>query len=234
MSDTRIVIHPVVILGFFPFFVRRCRVKYRVMKTIALWYLSFLSFSAQEESQKIVIIGDSLTEGYGVNEQQNYPTLVEEMLKKSGYPTITVINAGSSGSTSNTAVTRLNWHLKQKPSLVVLALGANDGLRGYPVVQLEKNLESAIKVCKKNKIPLLLVGMKVPPNYGKKYQKQFNSVFPTLAKRHHLPFIEFLLEGVAGNPKLNLPDGIHPNSKGYEIVAKTLFNAILPLLKEKK
>ena len=177
----------------------------------------------------MVCLGDSLTEGYGLAPEQAFPHLLEEKLREEGRP-VRVVNAGISGSTSASAVARLRWQLKSEPDVVVIALGGNDGLRGVDVEATEANLSEAIALAKSRGVRVLLGGMKLPPNYGAEYTGAFESVFPALAEKHDVALIPFLLEGVAADPELNLPDGIHPNAKGAEIVSQTVFEALRPLL----
>lgn len=177
------------------------------------------------DMKKLVIIGDSITEGYGVSQDQAYPTLLQKKIddaKKSWR----VVNSGISGSTAASAASRVRWVLKQKPDLILIALGANDGLRGTSVKSIEDNLNAAIELCKKAAVKVMLVGMRLPPNYGADYTKQFEAVFARVAKKQGVPFIPFLLENVGGDRSLNLADGIHPNEKGHAIVADTVFNAV--------
>lgn len=182
---------------------------------------------------RIVALGDSLTEGYGVAASEAYPVLLQDRLRETtGNKDITVVNAGISGSTSASAAGRLKWLLKTPTDLVILALGANDGLRGIKALETKKNLASAIELAKREKVLLVLAGMKVPPNYGKEYANEFEKTFADLAKQFQIPLIPFLLEGVGGEPTLNQADGIHPNAKGQKIVAKTVYDVVLPLVKK--
>ena len=178
----------------------------------------------------ILALGDSLTEGYGNSKEEAYPALVEAALQQQGYPQVKVLNAGLSGSTSASAVSRLRWYLKVKPQILLLALGANDGLRGLDISQLKKNLGEAIEMARQRQMTVLLVGMKMPLNYGAEYTKSFEEAFPEVAKQYQVAFLPFLLEGVGGKPELNLPDGIHPNAAGHRIVAQTVVKHLLPLL----
>ncbi len=185
------------------------------------WTTSLLALSvllAANGPPKVVFLGDSLTEGFGVAQEQAFPQVVAELLKAKGKP-IEAINAGISGSTSASAPSRMRWVLKGKPSLVVLALGANDGLRGIPPAVTEQNLAEAIAVARERNVRVLLVGMKAPPNYGADYTHAFEQTFSALAKRFQLPLLPFLLDGVAGRPELNQADGIHPNPAGHRVVA---------------
>jgi len=178
-----------------------------------------------EPVKRLVIVGDSLTEGYGVAREEAYPALLEAKIKSSGKNWV-VINAGISGSTSASAPSRVTWQMKQKPDLLLLALGANDGLRGLSSKETEKNLASAIEICQKNSVKVVLVGMKMPPNFGADYTKRYEKVFPDLAKHYHTPLVPFLLESVAGEKSLNQSDGLHPNAKGHAILADTVFKGI--------
>lgn len=177
------------------------------------------------ELKRLVIIGDSLTEGYGVSHSQAYPALLQLEIDKLGKKW-KVVNAGISGSTSASAHSQVQWHLKQKPDLILIALGANDGLRGNSAKTMQENLDKAIVEAKKANVKVILAGMLVPPNYGQKYSTEFAAVFPALAKKHSVPLISFLLDKVAGVTDLNLTDGIHPNEKGHVIISKTVFEGI--------
>jgi acyl-CoA thioesterase-1 len=179
---------------------------------------------------KIVFLGDSLTEGYEVDAKSAFPALVAERLRTRGWPEIEVVNAGVSGSTSASAVSRLRWQLRGKPDLVVLALGANDGLRGIDTQTTKKHLAEAIDVARGEEVVVLLAGMKMPPNYGGDYTQAFESLFSELAAEKGVALIPFLLDGVAARTELNLPDGIHPNADGYSVIADTVITHLLPLL----
>ncbi|HYC00952.1 MAG TPA: arylesterase [Candidatus Limnocylindrales bacterium] len=178
----------------------------------------------------VVCLGDSLTEGYGLPPEQAYPALVEKELRASGYPHIEVVNAGVSGSTSASAVARLKWQLRRKPDILLLALGANDGLRGIDLSQTKKNLAEAIDLAKDNGVVVLLAGMLLPPNYGRDYTQTFQKMYTDLAREKNVALLPFLLEGVAADSTKNLPDGVHPNASGYEIVARNVTRHLRPLL----
>lgn len=186
------------------------------------------------KSFKILILGDSLTEGYGVQESEAYPTLLEKRLELEISPltgiSYSVINGGITGSTSSGGVSRIQWLLQSKPDLLLLALGGNDGLRGVPVKETKKNLQTILQKAQENSIPAVLAGMKIPPNYGPVYSDEFAQIFPTLADSLDIPLIPFLLEGVGGNPKFNLPDRIHPNPAGHKIIGDLVFNHLSEVL----
>jgi len=202
-----------------------------------LCWLSWLLPQPAQAQTKILFVGDSLTEGYGVAKEASYPTLVEATLKERGYKDVIAVNAGVSGATTASGVSRLKWHLNgnPKPKIMLLALGANDGLRGLDLKASRKNLVDVIKLGKQHGMQVLLAGMKMPPNYGVDYTTKFAAMFEEIAKEEDVPLLPFLLEGVAADSKLNLADGIHPNPDGYKIVAATVVKYLEPLLaKEKK
>ncbi|MGK5091065.1 arylesterase [Deltaproteobacteria bacterium TL4] len=178
---------------------------------------------------KVIILGDSLTEGYGVEKTEAYPYLVQKQLDAQGYK-VNIINAGVSGSTSASALSRLRWFLKVKPDILILALGGNDGLRGLNAAQMKQNLAQTIELALTKKMLILLAGMQIPPNYGPEYVQAFKQVYPELAQHYKIHLIPFLLEGVGGIPELNQPDGIHPNAKGHQIMASLIVNNLIPLL----
>ncbi len=184
----------------------------------------------QDEQFTILFLGDSLTEGLGLDEGQSFPSLIESRFKEQGRTDIKVINGGVSGSTSASALSRLRWFARAKPDLMLLALGANDGLRGLDVKEMEKNLRDAIEFAQANDIQVALAGMLIPPNMGPEYTEAFAAVFPRLAEEYQLPFLPFLLEGVAAVPELNQGDGIHPNAEGTRIVADLVWEFLQPLI----
>jgi len=176
-------------------------------------------------------LGDSLTEGYGVDPAAAFPAVLEKNLNSKGFA-VSIANGGLSGSTSAGAVSRLKWHLRNKPKILILALGANDGLRGIQSAATEKNLAEVIAFAQGEHIQVLLAGMRLPPNYGDKYPDDFQKMYQTLARKYHLPLMGFLLEDVAARPELNQPDGIHPNEKGHRIIAKNIERYVIKLLKK--
>lgn len=197
------------------------------MKKLLILFIALLSYSAFAET--ILFLGDSLTEGYRLAKEEAYPALVENALKKK-HDDIKVINGGVSGATSASGMKRLDWYLKAKPDIMVLALGANDGLRGLKVSDTEKNLSTVIEKAQKKGIKVILAGMKMPSNYGEPYRTHFENMFPKLAKKYDLKLIPFILEGVGGVASLNLSDGIHPNQKGHEVMAQTILKVLGPEL----
>ncbi|MBC7567726.1 MAG: arylesterase [Pedobacter sp.] len=182
-------------------------------------------------AQNILFFGTSLTAGYGLSPGEAYPELIQHQLDSLKLP-YTAINGGLSGETSAAGKARVDWLLKQPISIFVLELGANDGLRGIPVIETTANLQAIIEKVKIKypKAKLMLTGMEVPPNMGDKYASDFRNMFKSLAVKNHMTFLPFLLEGVAGIPNLNQNDGIHPTAIGQKIVAKNVWLKLEPLL----
>lgn len=179
----------------------------------------------------MVFFGDSLCAGYGVEPDEAFPGLIAARVEAAGLPW-RVVNAGLSGETTSGGVRRLDWILRQRVDLFVLELGGNDGLRGIPPETTRANLQAMIdRVRELNPgCTVVLAGMQMPPNMGEEYRTAFAAIYPELAAKNGLPFIPFLLEGVGGDPDLNLPDGIHPNPQGHRIVAETVWRTLAPLL----
>ena len=183
------------------------------------------------EQPRIVAFGDSLTAGLGVGPAESYPAQLQRRLDELGYH-YRVVNAGVSGETTAGGARRVAWVLKSRPVIVILELGANDGLRGLNPEQTQANLEHIIQQLQEAKVTVVLAGMKLPPNYGAEYTRAFESIYPTLARRYHLELIPFFLDGVAGSIKLNQADGIHPTAEGYRIIVGKILETVQPLLKQ--
>ena len=179
----------------------------------------------------VVFLGDSLTAGLGLAEEEAFPARVAARAAAAGRP-IRVVNAGVSGDTSAGGLARLDWLLRQRPDLLVVELGANDGLRGLPVEMTAANLRAIVTRAREAGVRVLLVGIQVPPNYGPDYARRFAAIFPELAGELEVPLLPFLLEGVAGVPELNLPDGIHPTAEGHERLAENVMPHLDALLSE--
>ncbi len=177
---------------------------------------------ASEREPVVVFLGDSLTAGLGVDEDEAYPALIEERLAADGHPA-RVVNAGVSGDTSAGGVARLDWILSQHPDVVVVGLGANDGLRGLPLEATETNLREIVHRVRGDGAQVILLGMKIPPSYGPDYSGRFEAMYPEIARDLHVPLVPFLLAGVAARPALNQADRIHPNARGHEKLAKTVY-----------
>jgi len=178
---------------------------------------------------RVVMLGDSLTAGFGLSKGEAFPALVEAELGRRGW-SVAVVNAGVSGDTTAGGRARLGWLLAQRPHVVVVALGANDGLRGLPVEEVSSNLREIVRASREAGARVLLAGMRIPPNYGADYADSFSAVYPFLAGQFDIAYMPFLLEGVGGRAELNLPDGIHPNAEGQQIVAATLVPYLEDLL----
>jgi len=176
-------------------------------------------------SPRIVVLGDSLTAGLGIPRGRAYPALLQEKLSAQGLK-LEVVNAGISGDTSSDGLRRASWALEGDVRLLILALGANDALRGLPPRQMKENLQGIIHRARQRGIPVLLVGMEAPPNYGEQYAAAFRLVFQDLARENHVMLVPFLLEGVAGVADLNQGDGIHPTAAGAARIADHLWPVV--------
>ena len=200
----------------------------------ALFALSLLILLAGAAPQGgvILFLGDSITAGNGLELAQAFPALIQEKIDAKGWR-FKAVNAGQSGDTSAGALDRLNWLLKNPVEVLVLELGANDGLRGLPVETTRKNLQLIIDRTREKypAVKIVIAGMKVPPNMGREYGDKFAAIYADLARKNKAPLIPFVLEGVGGVPALNLPDGIHPTAKGQEIVATTVWKSLEPVLR---
>ena len=170
----------------------------------------------------IVAVGDSLTAGLGVNEENAYPARLEKKLKSAGY-NWRVINAGISGETSSGTLSRVLWVLKLKPNIVILETGANDGLRGIDPRVTKKNIDETVRILKENDVVVVLVGMRMATNLGRKFTHEFYLNYTTIAEKYNLILVPFFLAGIAGDPSLNQADGIHPTAAGYKIITETVY-----------
>lgn len=180
---------------------------------------------------RIVFLGDSLTAGYGLAKEESVPSLVETRLRAEGYP-YDVVNAGVSGDTSAGGLSRLDWSLEGDVRVLVIELGANDGLRGLPVANMKRNLTEIITRAQSRRIKVVLTGMEAPPNFGAAYTAEFRQVYRDLARLPGVTFLPFYLDGVAGIPHLNIADGIHPNAEGARIIERAMWRTIEPLLEK--
>lgn len=189
--------------------------------------------AVERDRPVILFLGDSLTVGYGVMPEQAYPALIQERLRAEGLE-YHVVNAGVTGDTTASGLRRLDWLLRGRVDLLVLALGGNDGLRGIDVATTRTNLQGIIERARNNEppIPVLLAGMQSPPNMGQDFTRAFREIFPELARDNDLPLVGFLLEKVGGEAELNQPDGIHPNPAGHRLIAENVWPVLRPLLVE--
>ena len=183
------------------------------------------------KKKTIVFFGNSLTAGYGLSPSEAFPALIQKKIDSLNLP-YTVVNAGVSGETTSGGNSRIDWVLRQPMDVFILELGGNDGLRGIPVAETRKNLQSIIDKVKKSKpdVKLVLAGMQIPPNMGQQYATAFRDVYKDLASANNMILIPFLLEGVGGEASLNQDDGIHPTAEGHRIVAANLWRELLKML----
>lgn len=209
----------------------------KFFKAFALVAFSLLGgqSTAEVDSPYILAFGDSLTAGYRLDPGDSFPAQLERSLAKDGYP-VRVVNAGVSGDTTSSGLTRLNWTLagepNGKPRLAIVALGANDALRGIDPLITRVNLKRILERFRRAKIPVLLVGMRSPPNMGRAYGREFESIFPDLAHEFDAPLYPFFLEGVVARPKLNLSDGMHPNREGIQVIVTRIAPLVKKLLRQ--
>jgi acyl-CoA thioesterase-1 len=178
-----------------------------------------------ESTKRLLILGDSLTAGYGLAAEEAFPAQLEEALLQSGR-NVSVINAGVSGDTSAGGLARLDWALQDDPQMVIVALGGNDALRGLPPEETFANLDAILERLKVAGIHVILIGMKAPRNLGESYTTAFDQIYPRLAQKHNVSFYPFFLDGIALDPSLNQTDGIHPNVDGIALIVER----ILPLV----
>lgn len=177
----------------------------------------------------ILGLGDSLMAGYGLPDDKSFPAQLEETLRNAGKQ-VQVVNAGVSGDTSTGGLARLDWALAERPDAAIIEFGANDGLRGQPVEQLYANLDAILTRLKQENIPVLLAGMHAPPNFGRDYSEAFHAAYHRLAEKHDVVFYPFFLDGVATEPALNQPDGIHPNEHGVAVIVERILPKVEELL----
>lgn len=227
----------------------------RTLKFTSIFILLFFSFSCGEKkggeessiaedvtespeesassTKTILFYGDSLTAGYGLDESEAFPALIQKKIDSLNL-NYQVVNAGLSGETTAGGKNRIDWVLKQDVDVFVLELGANDGLRGVPLKETRQNLQDIIDAVRKENpdVKIILAGMQIPPNLGKEYTTEFRNIFPELAEENNVELITFLLEGVAGNPSLNQQDGIHPTAEGQIILADNVWNVLRPVITE--
>jgi acyl-CoA thioesterase I len=208
---------------------------------LAGWSVFVMSFpllaadplSGGLEPKTIVVLGDSIAAGLGVDPPQAFPALLQQKIDASGWH-YRVVNAGVSGDTSADGLARIDWILKKKIDVLILELGGNDGLRGIPVSATESNLQSIIdRVLQKiGGAQIIIAGMQMPPNLGEEYAGAFRKIYPALAATNHAALVPFLLEGVGGRPDLNQDDRIHPNAEGHRIVGENVWNVLKPVLEQ--
>jgi len=219
--------------------------KIRICGVLLMMILSFagcdsdsdqLSQTQPEEvtsMHTIVAVGDSLTAGYGVAEEESYPALIERRLEAEGFA-CRVINSGVSGETTSGTLARMDWVLQLQPDIVILESGANDGLRGIEPKLVESNLRKILQMLEEHEITVVLAGMKMVWNLGPDYVARFNAIYPELAKEFDAVFYPFFLDGVAMQGKYNQADGVHPNAAGYEIIAEKIYPTVVEAIKKRE
>jgi acyl-CoA thioesterase-1 len=187
--------------------------------------------SSAQEKKTILIFGDSIAAGYGIEPQQAFPALIQNKIDSAGM-NYEVINGGLSGETSAGGLRRISWVLQRNIDVMILELGGNDGLRGIDLSSTKENLQQIIdKALAKNpNMEIIIAGMQVPPNLGTDYTKEFQELYPDLARKNNLPIIPLILDKVGGRDQFMQPDQIHPNAEGHQIVAETVWNSLSKVL----
>ena len=196
----------------------------------ALVLVAFLATPAGAEERVIVAFGDSLTAGQGVPAAQSYPALLAARLRAEGYP-YRVVNAGVSGDTTAGGLRRVDWALRLGPEVVILELGVNDALRGQDLDTVRSNLHQLVERFQSAGVQVLIAGMRLPPNYGAGYGATFQRLYEEVARKRGAALMPFFLDGVAGDPRLNQPDGVHPTAEGYRLIVDRLWPYLRPLLR---
>jgi len=211
------------------------RIAHSIRRVSLLMIISFafvvIVNTAQAETLRLLVLGDSLSAGYGLDEADSFPAQLERALVKAGHD-IRVINAGVSGDTTAGGRGRIGWALAEKPDAVIVELGANDGLRGLSPEMSAENLTSIVTVIRDAGLPVLIAGMKAPPNLGPEYGQEFEQIYQPLEKFEGVTLYPFFLEGVAAIKHLNQADGIHPNAKGVEVMVKNILSAVETLISQ--
>lgn len=203
------------------------------MKKLLFLFLIISTSVIAQEKKTILIFGDSITAGYGVEPDQAFPAHIQQKIDSLGL-SYEVLNGGLSGETSAGGLRRISWVLQRDVDIMILELGGNDGLRGIDLSSTKDNLQQIVDkaLAKYPDMEIIIAGMQVPPNLGIEYTKEFREIFPTLAKENDLKLIPFILEKVGGIAELNLPDQIHPNAEGHKLVAETVWETLYPILKK--
>jgi acyl-CoA thioesterase-1 len=203
----------------------------RWLPVLVFWLAAWSSLSARAEAPVILVLGDSLGAGYGIPVERGWVNLLQLRLKERGFPH-RVVNASISGDTTGGGLSRLPAALeRERPAVVILELGANDGLRGQPIMTMAANLSRLIELCQKAGARTLLAEMRIPPNYGPSYTQKFQATFGQLAKHYDIPLIPFLLDGVAGDPALIQDDGLHPRAEAQGRILDNVWAVLEPVLK---
>ena len=201
------------------------------LKIFLFLFLTF-SYSITADTKKLLIFGDSISAGYGIKESENWVVLLTNKLNENSKMNYILINSSVSGDTTSGGVSRIKKALEvHSPDYVLIELGGNDALRGYPISNIQENLERIVSKVLEEKSKPILMQIKIPPNYGKRYVNAFENLYPMISKNYQIPLMDFLLENVALDQNLMQVDGIHPNSKAQPIIAKQIYNEIKNILK---
>lgn len=191
-----------------------------------------VTVTAAAQAATLLVFGDSLSSAYGIGSREGWVTLMEERLKQKKFD-YNVVNASISGETTSGGATRIDEALaRTKPGLVIVALGGNDGLRGLPTSQIEANLTRIVESARRSGARVLLLGIRMPPNYGPQYTREFAAVYTEVAKRQKVPLVPFMLQGVVGQHDLMQPDKIHPSAAAQPVILETVWKGLQPLLKK--
>ncbi len=207
----------------------------RLLTLFVTFFLLILSVHGQDNPNRILFFGDSITAGHGIDENEAFPALIQQRIDSLGW-NYKVVNGGLSGETSAGGLRRIDWMLRQPVDVFVLELGGNDGLRGVDLSTTKDNLQKIIDKVRE-KYPdatIVLAGMQVPPNLGQEYTEEFREMYPELAEKNNTELVPFLLEGVGGNKELNQSDGIHPTAEGHKVLAENIWEVLKPILEERK
>ena len=198
---------------------------------IVLFLIFTFSYSITADTKKLLILGDSISAGYGIKESENWVSLLENYLNAGSETKYILINSSVSGDTTSGGVSRISKALEvSSPDFVLIELGGNDALRGYPLENIERNLEIIVKEVLNKKSKPILMQIKIPPNYGKRYVSAFEDLYPSISEKYQIPLVEFLLEKVALDSSLMQADGIHPNSLAQPIIASEMKISLLKIL----
>jgi acyl-CoA thioesterase I len=213
----------------------RAMIRWLVTLIMALSALSPGASEPRPATKTLLVLGDSIAAGYGVEEEEAFPTVLQRKIDAAGLR-LKVVNAGLSGDTTAGGLRRINWLLRQQVDFLLVELGGNDGLRGIMPEETRKNLEGIIQKVKEKypRAKIIVAGMQMPENMGEEYTQKYRDIFPEVAKSKGAVLIPFLLDGVGGKAELNQPDRIHPTAEGHEIVAETVWKVIEPVLKGEK
>lgn len=207
----------------------------RLLTLFVTFFLLTLSVNGQDNPNRILFFGDSITAGHGIDENEAFPALIQQRIDSLGW-NYKVVNGGLSGETSAGGLRRIDWMLRQPVDIFVLELGGNDGLRGVDLSTTKDNLQKIIDKVRE-KYPdatIVLAGMQVPPNLGQEYTEEFRKMYPKLAEKNNTELVPFLLEDVGGNKELNQSDGIHPTAEGHKLLAENVWKVLKPILEERK